>query len=72
MQITNAMEKTEEIQTQTLTTEEQRYVDQLSELEMMAYNIAKNHLKSSFHLTRSNGFVEWKKKQVALEKGEKK
>lgn len=37
------------------------YIASLSEKEMMAYKIAKNHLESTFSLEKSNGFIEWKK-----------
>ena len=40
----------------------QMYLDSLSEKEQMAYNIAKTHLGSSFSLVKSNGFLQWKKK----------
>ena len=36
---------------------------ELSTVEKKAYNIAKEHLGSSFHVLRSNGFIDWKKKQ---------
>jgi hypothetical protein len=39
------------------------YLGQLSEKEKMAYEIAKSHLKSSFSLERSIGFIEWLKKK---------
>jgi len=38
------------------------YIDSLSEKETMAYNIAKQHLGTSFSLPKSNGFLEWKKR----------
>jgi hypothetical protein len=37
------------------------YVQQLNPIEKKAYAIAKNHLKSSFNIVKSNGFNEWKK-----------
>ena len=40
-----------------------QYLNQLSPNEQIAYKIAKDHLGSSFHILRSNGFQEWKKKQ---------
>ncbi len=40
---------------------ESQYYDSLSELERKVCEIAKDHLKSSFDLTRSSGFVAWKK-----------
>jgi hypothetical protein len=36
------------------------YIDSLSELEKRVCNIAKDHLKSSFDLSRSSGFIAWK------------
>ncbi len=40
---------------------EELYIASLSEKEMVAYEIAKTHLKSTFSLEKSNGFIEWKK-----------
>lgn len=37
------------------------YIASLSEKDLMAYQIAKNHLESTFSLEKSNGFIEWKK-----------
>ena len=37
------------------------YIDSLSELEQKVCEIARDHLKSSFDLVRSSGFIEWKK-----------
>lgn len=42
----------------------QMYLDSLSEKEIMAYNIAKHHLGTSFSLPKSNGFLEWKKQNA--------
>ena len=39
------------------------YLSEMDELNIVAYKIAVNHLKSSFDIYRSNGFIEWKKKQ---------
>jgi len=41
--------------------EEIEYLDSLDEKEIQAYEIAKSHLGSTFHLMKSNGFIEWKK-----------
>jgi hypothetical protein len=41
-----------------------QYLNQLSPNEQSAYKIAKDHLGSSFHILRSNGFQDWKKKQT--------
>lgn len=46
----------------------QMYLDTLDEKEKMAYNIAKTHLGSSFSLEKSNGFVEWRKKNYGDKK----
>lgn len=37
------------------------YLKQMNEIELKAYNIAMNHLGSSFNILKSNGFKEWKK-----------
>lgn len=39
-----------------------KYVDQLDDIHKVAYLIAKDHLESSFDLTKSIGFNEWNKK----------
>ena len=36
------------------------YLSSLDDLGKTAYFIAYDHLKSSFNITRSNGFKEWK------------
>ena len=36
------------------------YLKQLTEQEKKAYRIAYNHLGTSFHIIRSNGFKDWK------------
>jgi len=35
------------------------YLDQLNPIEVRAYGIAKQHLKSSFNVVRSNGYIDW-------------
>jgi len=40
---------------------EKKYLESLNEKEKKAYEIAKNHLGTSFHLIKSNGFIKWKK-----------
>lgn len=35
------------------------YLEQLTPLQRKAYEIAKEHLKTSFDIERSNGFNEW-------------
>lgn len=42
---------------------EQEYLASLSEKERMGYEIAKDHLGSTFHLRKSNGFIAWFKKK---------
>jgi len=39
------------------------YLNQLSEKEKVAYNIAKDHLGTSFNILKSIGYVSWKKSQ---------
>jgi len=41
---------------------EKEYINGFDEKELKAYNIAKSYLGSSFHLIKSNGFIEWAKK----------
>jgi hypothetical protein len=48
-----------------LTKEEQEYLNSLNDKERKAFEIAKNHLGSSFHIIKSNGFIEWKKSIVS-------
>jgi len=40
------------------------YMKQLTPLQLKAYEIAKEHLKTSFDITRSNGFNEWVSKST--------
>lgn len=42
--------------------DEQMYLESLNKKEIQAYNIAKNHLGSSFELSKSIGFIQWKTK----------
>lgn len=39
----------------------QEYLETLSEKEMKAYEIARDHLGMSFQIEKSNGFLAWKK-----------
>lgn len=41
--------------------EEKDYLKTLDEKEKQAYGIAKSHLGNTFHLKKSNGFIDWKK-----------
>lgn len=44
-----------------MTPVEEEYLETLSEKERKAYEIAKDHLGSSFDLVKSNGFLKWLK-----------
>jgi hypothetical protein len=37
------------------------YLSEMNEIERKGYEIAFNHLESSFDIYRSNGFIDWKK-----------
>ena len=37
-----------------------QYLSEMDEINRQAYNIAFNHLESSFDILRSNGYKEWK------------
>lgn len=39
------------------------YIAQLNDKEKIAYNIAKDHLGTSFSIVKSIGFMEWSIKQ---------
>jgi len=57
---------TKDDETSTLSEEEQKmnaYISQLGEKEKIAYEIAKNHLGTSFSLKKSIGYKDWLKKQ---------
>jgi len=43
-------------ETQTLIIE---YLNNLNYIELNAYTIAKEHLGSSFNITKSNGYCDW-------------
>jgi hypothetical protein len=38
-----------------------KYLSEMNPTERTAYEIALNHLGTSFNVFRSNGFIEWKK-----------
>jgi hypothetical protein len=50
--------KMEEDKNETLYT---LYIAQMNSIEKKAFEIAKEHLGSSFNIDRSIGFIEWKK-----------
>jgi hypothetical protein len=39
------------------------YLSQLNEIQKKAYSIAKSHLGSSFHILKSNAYIEWIKQK---------
>ena len=41
------------------------YLNQLSPMQQKAYNIAKQHLGTSFNVVKSNGFIDWLKEKSA-------
>ena len=41
----------------------EQYIAQLDDMQRKAMEIAKSHLGTSFNIKRSNGFIEWQKKQ---------
>lgn len=43
------------------------YLNQLTPIDYKAYNIAKQHLGTSFNVARSNGFHEWKEEREKKE-----
>tara|TARA_B100001094_G_C17380745_1_gene416735 strand:- start:60 stop:221 length:162 start_codon:yes stop_codon:yes gene_type:complete len=43
----------------------QKYKASLNELEAKALKIAEEHLESSFSITKSIGFLKWKKDQAS-------
>jgi hypothetical protein len=55
----NSEEKEEEKKTN-----EEKYIEQMNSLQLKAYMIASDHLKSSFSISRSNGFKEFMKKNL--------
>ena len=42
-----------------------QYLSEMDEINKQAYNIAFNHLESSFDILRSNGYKEWKNSKKA-------
>ena len=47
---------------------ENAYLESLTEKEKVAYNIAKQHLGSTFDLVKSCGFIEFKQKSETKDK----
>jgi len=48
--------------------EEENYILSMSEKERKAYEIAKIHLNTLFTLSKTAGFIQWKKKQDSVSK----
>ena len=59
------IEKTSEEKPEKITEQElmEQYIKTFSKKELQSYEIAKNHLGTSFQLEKSNGFLKWKKQQ---------
>ena len=47
--------------TEEITTTEQAYLNSLSPKELKAYQIAKTHLRTSFNLSKAQGYIKWTK-----------
>jgi hypothetical protein len=45
---------------------EELYLASLNDRELKAYHIAKDHLRMSFTMERSNGYKQWKRNRDAL------
>jgi hypothetical protein len=39
-----------------------KYIKSLDQQELLIFNLAKQHLKTSFDIEKSIGFIKWKKK----------
>jgi hypothetical protein len=63
---TEAAKPEAKTETEAVKTEEEQYIEQLPDWEKKTLAIAKEHLKTSFDLQKSNGFLEWKRKQGSL------
>jgi len=59
------IEKTSEEKPEKITEQElmEQYIKTFSKKELQSYEIAKNHLGTSFQLEKSNGFLKWKKQR---------
>jgi len=45
----------------TMKSQVKTYIKQMTEQEKLVLKIAESHLESSFDITKSIGFIEWKK-----------
>ena len=41
-----------------------QYLNELTDHDRVGYEIALNHLGTSFNVYRSNGFIEWRHKKI--------
>ena len=41
----------------------QQYLAQLDDIQKKAYDIAKQHLGTSYNIAKSNGYMDWLKQQ---------
>lgn len=57
------MEEQQVIVTHQEQNEEEQYLCEMNDIQRKTYNIAKEHLGTSFNLVKSNGFKEWKKQK---------
>ena len=48
-----------------------QYLASLSPKDVKGYNIAKSHLGMTYQYEKTNGFIEWKKKQTDPNKSTK-
>ena len=66
------IQKRQEIEKRQETQEELHmlYISQMSVQERKAYEIAKEHLETSFNIEKSIGFIEWKKKSETRKRNE--
>jgi hypothetical protein len=58
LELPNSFEKYDDITKESLI----NYLKHLDVIERQAYTIGKAHLGSSFNVLKSNGYIDWKKK----------
>tara|TARA_B100000900_G_C20436905_1_gene657334 strand:+ start:373 stop:573 length:201 start_codon:yes stop_codon:yes gene_type:complete len=61
MEINKIKQKINHIEDEKLVTE---YISSLNDLEIKALNIAIDHLKTSFNIMKSIGYIKWLKNQT--------
>jgi hypothetical protein len=57
----------EESEEESEESEESKYIKSLTKQELQTMEIARSHLESSFHLTKSVGFIKWKEMSLKKE-----